>query len=236
MKYRIKPGSFDRIRFRLPKTTKMHKDFEHILANFKRFYGANGLEKFKTWLKLHDLNPSKPYREHDQLGGGELSEAWRWAGSFINRYREDETGVFYRCLALTANLSMNRNDYTDVDEVSRSAASLSWRPLNLNHDKDMMLPFPQNRVDLARYEDGAVECIIRVDSEARHPETDMRIIDMISNGDIIHVSIEGMPRKIDKVGDLVKPTGITFLALALLEKDVTLPGDPLTYLEPLARR
>jgi len=92
-----------------------------------------------------------------------------------------------------------------------------------------MLPFPDNRVDWAEFEDKAVEAIIRVHNNQKD------IQDKLDNGEIVNPSIEGEPRGGYRSPDGNKvPKWYNFTALALLEKDKTLPGVPSTYgFEPL---
>jgi len=236
MKYKLKPGSFDRIRFRLPKTPKMHPDFKKILANYRRYYPPNeGTHRFYVWLKDHELDPSKPYLVQAQLGEclDGLCESFRWVQPYIQRYMEDEDAVYWKALALTANLSMNRNDYTNLEELQKRSPSLSYRPLDLNHDPALTLPFPENRVDLAEFEDKGCEAIVRITRECAHPLTGKLINDMIRDKEILHVSINGEPLTVRKAGDTNIPSGYKLLKLSLLERNVTLPGDPLTFLQPL---
>jgi len=215
----------------------MHPDFKHILDNFIKQYGKKkGTELFYKWVNKHNLDDTKPYRNADQLQEctGELCESFRWVDEpLIQFYKKDDEATLWKVVALTANLSMNRNDYTDVETFKNTAASLSWRPLDWNHDHSLMLPFPDARTELAVFEDNAVETIIRIPNDLMHYEKPVLVNDMIRNGDILHVSIEGTPRggKITSKG--VAPQHWNFTGLALLEKDVTLPGDPLTYIEPL---
>ena len=208
----------------------LNPDFARILANFKKQYGdKKGTDLFWAWVNKHNLKPDKPYSNQTQLGEcfGELCESFQWLDEpLISFYKSDDTGKYYRCVALTANVSMNRNDYSDVDEFKQAAGTLTWRPLNLNHDHSKFLPFPDNRVDYARFEDNRVETIIRIDNKQRNVQR------MIENGEILHPSIEANPRGLT-VTDVKTPSKWNYTALALLERGVTLPGDPLTYLEPL---
>jgi len=240
MKYRLNPGSFDKIRLRLPRKKEvLHDDFQTILNNYRKHYGyEKGTELFNKWIEAYNLDTSKPYQNQHQLiteciNG--LCESWKWAKPYIKKYKEDSEAIYYKVLALTGNLSMNKNDYRDLEELQRNASSLSYRPINLNHDHNLMLPFDENRVDISAYEDEGVEAIMRIANNATHPLTGRDINAMIKDGDILHVSVEGKPRSIEVINGITKPSGYTFLGLALLEKNVTLPGDPLTYLEPLTR-
>jgi hypothetical protein len=208
----------------------MHADFVRILINFKKQYGdKKGTDLFYAWVNKHKLDDTKPYSNQAQLGEcyGSFCESFRWLDEpLIKFYKSDDTGKYYKCVALTANMSMNKNDYSDVPEFRQAAGTLTWRPLNLNHDHRKFLPFPENRVDYAVFEDNGVETIIRIDNE----QADIQR--MIENGEILHPSIEATPRGLT-VTDRKTPSKWNYTAMALLQKGVTLPGDPLTYLEPL---
>lgn len=131
---------------------------------------------------------------------------------------ENDGVFFYQVIASHADIR-NRNGriYTS-NELQNSAASLSERPLNINHDDRKMLPFPENQVLAARYEAGVVECIIQV--------ADPKIQKQIDSGEINHVSIEGLYFDESKnTGDTEYPTSLHFRALALLTQDDE-PGDP----------
>lgn len=214
-------------------------DFIGILARFLKQYGKKGKDMFWAWINRHNLNPDKPYQNNDQLYESlctsGMCESFRWINEpLLQVYKQDEEATYWKVVALTANVSMNNNDYgDDMDEFQNTASSLSWRPLDWNHDHSKMLPFPENRTELARFEDNAVETVIRIDNNQRHYDTDKLVNDMIKDGDILHVSIEGTPRGAEKTSKGVAPRNWHFTGLALLEKDVTLPGDPLTYIEPL---
>jgi len=215
----------------------LHPDFQRILANFIKQYGKEkGTRLFYAWVNKHNLDDTKPYRNADQIREctDELCESFRWVDDpLIQFYKADEDATLWKVVALTANVSQNKNDYTDIEDFKNTAASLSWRPLDWNHDPSLMLPFPEARTELARFEDNAVETIIRIPNDLYHYEKNILVNDMIRNGDIIHVSIEGTPRGGKVTSKGVAPQNWNFTGLALLERDVTLPGDPLTYIEPL---
>ena len=224
-------------------TESMHVDFVEILRKYIRQWGEDeGPGKFYDWIEALDLDLSKPYTVPAQLMRECLNgmcEAFRWVAPYIQFYKEDSDAKYYKSTALTANVSMNKNDYEDAIELAANAASLGWKPLNLNHDHSKWLPFPENRTDLTRFEDNSVETIIRISNEGRVPGTSYSMRDiqrMIENGEIYHVSIEGEPRAGEVTERGKAPQGYIFTSLALLEKDKTLPGDPLTRLEPLFLR
>lgn len=176
-----------------------HPDFEKIYQQFIKRYGEERGEKYYfAWLRKLGLDDTKPY-------GDQIKEAFRWA-----RYQGDE---YYYCLAAFPVESMNKNVYTE-EELIRAARTLIGKPVNLNHK------IPLNGIEIvdAEYEDGAVECILRIGNE--------KIRRMIDDGEIVHVSIEAGFRDVE-IADGVKPKGLVFTGLALLTKDV-LPGIPLT--------
>ena len=208
----------------------MSDDFERILQNFIRQYGKEkGTQNYYAWLNKLHLDDTKPYKNKDQLTEcqGPLCESFSWLDEpLIQFYKEDKEAKYYKCLALTANISMNRNDYTDLDD--HTAGSIRWRPLNLNHRPETQLAFPDNRVDYAQKEDRGLETVIRIHNSRKDIQR------KIENGEIVHPSIEGEPRGMRVTDTGRSPLKWNFTALALLEKDVTLPGDPLTYLVPIA--
>ncbi|MDG6995192.1 MAG: hypothetical protein JRN52_04640 [Nitrososphaerota archaeon] len=148
-----------------------------------------------------------------------VTESFQWAQQLwpILKRHEDDGVCFYEVLANHADIK-NRNGriYTD-EQLRMAAASLSERPLNINHDERRTLPFPENQVLVARYEDGRVECIIQV--------ADRKANQMIQSGEINSVSIEGVYLDGSRnTPGTEYPTSLHFQALALLNDD--LPGDP----------
>ena len=214
----------------------MHKDFQKILKKFKKQYGdKKGEELFYAWLNKHDLDDTKAYDPEEQLHEEfNIIEAFNWVNEpLLQFYKRDNDAIYWKVKALTANVSQNKNDYSDVGQLRRAAPTLGWRPLNWNHNHNTFLPFPEARVDLSAFEDDSVESIIRIPNGLRHPTKHKLVNQMIDDGDVIHVSIEGEPRGRVETVEGNAPTDYNFTALALLERNVALPGDPLTYLEPL---
>ncbi len=212
----------------------VHVDFIKVLSDFIKIFGKKeGHKKYDEMVVSYKLDVSKPYTNQDQIKEcwGGLCEAYNWAKPLIRYLKADKEAKYWKVRALTANVSMGpaRADYTDLVELERAAPTLTWRPLNLNHDHSKTLPFPENRVDWAEYEDNAVECIIRIHNS--QPEVQQAL----ENGDIVNPSIEGEPRGGYRTKDGRRvPKFYNFTALALLEKGVTLPGVPATYgFEPL---
>ena len=149
-----------------------------------------------------------------------VSESFAWATQLwpLLKQFENDGVSYYQVIASTADIK-NRNGriYTS-EELKQAAASLSERPLNINHDPKRELPFPENQVVAARFESGHVECIIQV--------ADPQVNEMIESRDIRAVSIEGMYLDNSKnTSDTEYPSSLHFQALALLTRDDT-PGDP----------
>lgn len=209
----------------------VHADFRRILTDFLSLFGGDiGQVKYDTFLSQYSLDPTQSYASQltrECLNG--VCESFGWAEPLIQYLKKDDKAKYYKVRALTATLSMNANDYSDLEEIERSARTLTWRPLNLNHDPRQMLPFPQNRVDWAEFEDKAVEAIIRIDND----QSDIQ--DKLDNGEIVNPSIEGEPRGGYRTEDGRNvPKWYNFTALALLETDASLPGVPTTIgFEPL---
>ncbi|MDG6923612.1 MAG: phage major capsid protein [Nitrososphaerota archaeon] len=148
-----------------------------------------------------------------------LSESFLWAEQLypILKQFENDGVSYYKVVASTADVK-NRNGrvYTS-DELTKAAASLSERPLNINHELGRALPFPENQVVAARFEDGLVECIIQVADEKTNQ--------MIQDGQINAVSIEGLYLDGSKNSATTEfPTSLHFQALALLTTEDE-PGD-----------
>ncbi len=153
-----------------------------------------------------------------------ITERFQWAQKLfpILKQFENDGVSFYEVVASHADIK-NRNGrvYTG-EEIQRAASSLSERPLNINHDKKRMLPFPENQVLVAREEDALVECIIQV--------ADPRVNKMIESGEIKHVSIEGIYLDESKNTHTTEyPTSLHFTALALLTQDDE-PGDAMAQI------
>lgn len=217
----------------------MHADFLWVLKKYIRQWGEEGVKKFYAWVERAKVNITRPYlistqRVQECLGG--ICEAFHWVEPLITYYKEDDSATYWKALALTANVSMNRNDYENAYELAKASSSMRNKPLNWNHSHEMWLPFPEARVDLASFEDNGLECIIKIPNDLKHYEENKLVNDMIRDGEIIHVSVEGDPHGSVETEQGVAPLDYTFTALALLENDKTLPGDPLTMLEPLFLR
>jgi len=152
-------------------------------------------------------------------------ESFRWAEGIFKPIRdavEEGGGRVWRARVLHAGTTRNNVKFTR-DELIRAARSLSLRPVNINHPalglsaKARWLPYPQNMVLRAEFEDDAIEALLLI--------SDPEVNKMIEEGEINALSVEWTALK-EHLKDGVKPEGVVFPALALLTKDMP-PGDPL---------
>jgi hypothetical protein len=164
-----------------------------------------------------------------QILGGNLKESFSWAPDEYARFlAQTEAGSIYRVRAIhvtdmnapESTLTRNGVEFTE-EELRAAARSLGYRPLDLNHEPPE-LPFPENRVIDAEFEDARVEALIAI--------RDLNAMNLIENKRIVAVSIECQYRWADVLCDnmecWLRPVGIIFTRLALLTPGV-LPGDPL---------
>jgi len=192
----------------------IHPDFIRILQTFlKHFRDGSGVNRFIKFIKDNGLNVSKSYHPSAQF-----QESFQWVKPLISFYKEDDDAKYYLIRAITANISMNNNDYSNYKTLYDAHDTIRVKPVNINHDHSRWVEFPRTRVDFTGAEDLAVELSLRVDNKDSWLQT------ALDNGDIVHPSIEGF-KQIDGT--------LHFTGLALLEKGVELPGDPLTEIVPL---
>ena len=194
----------------------------------KRYCGAadkeceKGKSIYYAWLRAHNLDDTKPYRKPQ-----EGVEAFKWAQPIIKLTKEDKEAKYYKVEALFPISSMNNNVYTE-EELIRAARTLVGKPVNLNHEHRL---YGVEIID-AEYEDGAIECLLRVEKNAQF--NGRKIVELIDQGEIMHVSIEGTCRATEPTPEGKKCEGLILTGLALLTKDV-LPGIPLTRIMPVER-
>lgn len=141
---------------------------------------------------------------------------------FLEETRE---GKIWKIEALHVTTTKNRRRYTE-QELTLGARSLSYRPLNINHNDAAMLPYPEN-------------CTLETDYNAtsRSVSGRMRIADeminrMIESGRINRLSVEQLPVQGETCDAMAcEQHGVTFVGLALLTSDTT-PGDGDTRISP----
>lgn len=131
---------------------------------------------------------------------------------------DDRDGKIWRIEALHVTTTKNKRFYSK-DELERGARSLSYRPLNINHNEDAMLPYPENQT-LETDFDATKNAVI-----GRMRIADEAVNRLIAAGRINRLSVEQLP----VYGETCDVTaceqhGVTFVGLALLTSDTT-PGD-----------
>lgn len=203
----------------------IHPDFARILTTFLNWFkDGTGYQRFSDFVHKNRLDPAKAYRPSVQF-----SEGFQWLKPEIEYLKQDAEAKYYRLTLLTANVSMNDNDYRDWQKLRESAPSLLFKPVNYNHDHSRWLPFPRTRVELIGVEDMTVEGVLRVDNADRYFQQQLDHDPAIPNGKWInHPSAEGW-RLADGHRD--------FAGVGFLEADGPfkgMPGDPLSEIHSLA--
>lgn len=125
----------------------------------------------------------------------------------------------YEVLALTVTRTRNGRYYSRP-ELEAGARSLSWRPLNINHDRSRVLPFPQNSTLPMEFNATKMGVMgkIRVTDETTQKK--------IESGKINRLSVEQIPVKGEDCTSnpngppACTEKGVVFTAMALLEYDV----------------
>lgn len=211
----------------------IHPDFQRILGNFLRFFGeADGPQLFLDFISQNGLDPAKAYTPTDQL-----RESFEWVEPRIEYWKHVEDAKYYKMYMLAANVSMNENDYTNTKDMEYASANLGWRPLDIDHNPEWILPFPASRLEAGNFDSTKkiIEAVIRVADDAVCADTGESVQALIESGEIRHPSIYATPVcGVHTVGNRAVPTcGYEFQRVALLRKEHKLPGDPLSQIFPL---
>jgi hypothetical protein len=120
--------------------------------------------------------------------------------------------------AIHVTTTRNKRRYTE-SELIAAARSLSFRPININHDPNQTLPFPEN-----------CTLFMDFDSTSKSVKGEFRITDnhtntMIEANQINKVSIEQLPTNGETCNEIsCEQHGVAFIGMALLESDM-IPGD-----------
>jgi len=151
----------------------------------------------------------------------------------FEKLSEDENGAVYHVEALHVGVTRNQRKYSK-EELTLGARSLSYRPINLNHQEDRWLPYNFTNptaadsnttlnMEFVPEKNGVIGEVWVSDKTTR---------ENIDNGNIKTVSIEQLPTKGESCSCMLKECtceqqGIIFTGIALLEtfKGVE-PGDP----------
>jgi len=140
---------------------------------------------------------------------------------------EDQTfegAKVWKVEAIHVTTTRNKRKFTQT-ELAASGRSLSFRPLNINHDRNQALSFPENATLAMNFNPAtmAVEGSFRI--------IDPTINALIETGRIKQVSIEQIPTAGETCNAILcEQHGVAFIGMALLESDVT-PGDPMANIK-----
>ncbi len=138
---------------------------------------------------------------------------------YLGEDQEAPGTKFWKVDAIHVTTTGNKRKFTKA-ELQTAGRSLSFRPLDINHEMDRILPFPQNSTMEMKFDDAkmAVSGRIKV--------ADHTINDQIESGFLRDVSIEQIPTEGESCNEIsCEQHGVAFVGLALLEKGV-MPGDP----------
>jgi hypothetical protein len=205
-----------------------HRDFQRIHDEFVSYYKqvSKGESEYNDWLKALNLDESQPYAQ--------AQESFQWAKDMITLLREDSNNKYYQVLVGFPLKSMNGNIYKERDLIA-AATSLKGSHPSLNHKDDFWFS-PESKwgnleVIDAKYEDGAVEAILKVPKTAICPICNGdKMTELIDKKKILNVSLEGNCTG----GTAGVCDGFEFnkKGFSLLTNDV-LPGIPLARIKPL---
>jgi hypothetical protein len=119
--------------------------------------------------------------------------------------------------AIHVTTTRNNRKFT-LSELREAGRSLSYRPLDINHDPERLLPFPENKTLHMNFNETkmVVEGIVSIADQTTNA--------MIESGKINAVSIEQIPSKETCNEVLCEQHGVAFIGLGLLERGV-MPGD-----------
>lgn len=210
-----------------------HRDFERIRNEFITYYKnqSKGDYEYYSWLKALSLDESLPYNQ--------TRESFQWARDMISFLKEDKDNKYYRVLVAFPVKSMNGNVYKERDLVA-AAMSMKGACPSLNHKDEFWFSpeNPRNRwgnleVVQGKYEDGAVECILKVPKTAVCPICNGdKMTELIDKKRIVNVSLEGGCAGGDQYTGACE--GFTFnkKTFSLLTSDV-LPGIPMARIFPI---
>jgi hypothetical protein len=208
-----------------------HRDFQRIHDEFVSYYKevSKGESEYNDWLKALNLDESQPYAQ--------AQESFQWAKDMIMLLREDSNNKYYQVLVGFPLKSMNGNIYKERDLIA-AALSLKGAHPSLNH-KDEFWFSPENpsnrwgnlEVIDGKYEDGAVEAILKVPKSAVCPICNgAKMTELIDNKQILNVSLEGNCQGGE--GGVCDGFEFNQKTFSLLTSDI-LPGIPLARIKPL---
>lgn len=201
-----------------------HADFDRIRNEFIRYYKSVdvGHSEYMTWLKELNLDENRSY-------GSSQREKFSFIKPMIAKLREDKNSVYYRVLVGMPLRSMNDNLYSQSDLTKAAEDLINAFDCNLNHVDSLKLPGV--RYIAARFEDGAVEAVLKVPKSLRCSIDLTRHMYDIGEGKPLYEWIDEKVIVNQSLEADYTP-GFHFVGSALLTKD-TLPGIPLSRIFPL---
>ena len=133
-----------------------HSDFERIRNEFIKYYGAEaGDQEYQAWIKALNLDETKSY-------GSSQREKFSFIKPMLSKLKEDKENVYYKVLVGFPITSMNDNLYTQSKLTAAADSLVGAFDCNLNHLPGYKLPGV--RYVAAKFEDGAVEAVLKVPS------------------------------------------------------------------------
>jgi hypothetical protein len=199
-----------------------HFDFERIHNEFCKYYKdpRKGENEYYSWVNAMRLDESRPY--------GQSRESFTWAKDMLRYLKEDSNAKYYGVIVGLPIRSMNNNVYRERDLIA-AALTLKGKHPSLNHNDAYWFNntsrYGTLTVEDAKYEDGAVEAVLKVPKNAVCPTNGSPMTDLIDRQKIVNVSLEGNN---DGAFEFTDPP------FTLLTSDV-LPGIPLARIKPLER-
>lgn len=154
-----------------------------------------------------------------------------------------EGGKIWKIHAIHVTTTRNNRKYTE-QELVPAARSLSFRPLNVNHNDSQALPYPINSTLEMDFNAPrkSVSGRMKIENNTYYDKNTGKVNtsglgksvnDMIKSKEINKLSVEQLPIKGENcscnpaTGCTCEQLGVTFVGLALLTSD-TEPGDPKT--------
>jgi len=140
---------------------------------------------------------------------------------YLGEDRDFPNAKKWKVEAIHVMTTRNGRKFTKA-EMELAGRSLAFRPLNINHDDNRQMPFPENATLNMDFNP------LTMAVEGRFRVMDSAVNAMIETGRINTVSIEQIPTQGETCDDnqiVCEQHGVAFIGMALLEGDV-LPGDP----------
>lgn len=137
---------------------------------------------------------------------------------YLGEDRDFPDAKTYKVEAIHVTTTRNMRKFTQA-ELESGGRSLSFRPLNVNHDDNRQLAFPENDTLGMEFDKSRMAVV------GKFRVMDPAVNAMIETERITKVSIEQIPTKGESCNEVVcEQHGVAFIGMALLENGI-LPGD-----------